>query len=167
MDIVIDSCTGILIAKASVIEIFLKNYNILVTTEVYREILKGKEKLFKDALLFKKLKEENKIKIVKSDNILTKKLELDFNMGEGEASVIALGIKDKIIVATDNRQGRKAAEINNLPLIGSIEIIISLFKKNKIDYEKAITSLKILKEEGWFSNYLIEKGMEDIQNERS
>lgn len=167
MKIVIDSCSMILLAKASIFELLLESYDILVTNEVYNEVIKGKEKMFKDALLIERLKKEKKIIIVNTDIKLKKKIMQDFNMGEGESSVVALGLKRNNIIATDNRQGRKAAEINNLPLIGSIEVVVSLFKKKKINYEKALESLKILKEEGWFDDYLIEKAMEDLQNGRN
>ncbi len=167
MKIVIDSCSIILLAKASILEKFLDSYDLLVTTEVYNEVIKGKEKMFKDALLIEKLNKEDKLVIVKTDTKIKKKIMQDFNMGEGESSVIALGIKNSYTVATDNKQGRRAAEINNIPLVGSIEITVSLLKKRKIDYEKASEALRILKEEGWFDNTLIEKAMEDIKNGRS
>ncbi len=167
MDIAIDSCSIILLAKASVLEKTLETHILLITTEVYKEIMEGKKKMFKDALLIEKLKKENKINIIKTDAVLKKKMMQDFNMGDGEASVISSAVKKNIIVAIDNKQGRKAAEINNLKLVGSIEIIVSLLKKKKIGYEKALESLKILKEEGWFDNNLIEKAMEDIKNGRS
>ena len=86
--------------------------------------------MFQDALLVDKLEKENKLKQITSDKKLTEKLEQDFNMDKGEASTVAVGIKDKgSVIATDNRQGRKAVVINGLPLIGSIEITVSLFKK--------------------------------------
>ena len=70
-------------------------------------------------------------------------------------------------VATDNRQGRKAAKINNLSFVGSIEIVVALFKNKKISFEKTMTALKILRITGWFDDYLIEKAMEDVKNERN
>ncbi|MBI2151396.1 hypothetical protein HYU21_01570 [Candidatus Woesearchaeota archaeon] len=85
-------------------------------------------------------------------------------MGKGEASIIAVSIgQNDSLVATDNKQGRKAAQINNIHLIGSIEIIISLYQQKKISLEKAKLSLQILKQEGWFNPYLIEKAMEDLK----
>ncbi len=167
MKIIIDSCSVILLTKATVLEKLSGSYNILIPIEVYNEVLKGKEKMLKDALLVEKLKNENKISLINIDKKLKKKIMQDFNMGEGESSVIAGGIRNNNLVATDNRQGRKAAEINSLQLIGSIEIVVNLFRKRKIDYEKAYQSLKLLKEEGWFDNNLIEKAMEDIENDRS
>jgi predicted nucleic acid-binding protein len=85
-------------------------------------------------------------------------------MGAGEASIVAAGIEKKeLVVTTDNRQGRKATIVNGLSLVGSIEIIVSLYKRKKITYEKAGSAFKTLKEDGWFDSYLIEKALEDLK----
>ena len=92
------------------------------------------------------------------------KIKNDFNMGKGEASIIAAALENKgKVIITDNKQGRKAATIHNLPLAGSIEIIIDLYKKKKINSQKALEALQIIQEVGWFHPYLIEKAQEDIQ----
>lgn len=158
-----DACSLILLAKASVLESAAEEYSIIVTSEVYQEVVAGKQQMFPDALLVERLHNEEKIAIEKIEGKMTRKLIQDFNMGAGESSTLALGLKNqKMIVATDNKQGRKAATIFNLLLVGSIEVIVSLFKRKKISQEKAITALKILQKEGWFNSYLIEKGIEDI-----
>jgi predicted nucleic acid-binding protein len=168
MNIVIDACSLILLSKATVIETALGNYNIATTSHAYGEVLKGKEKMFADALLVERLNKEKKIKLVMPDTELFNKLAKDFNMGKGEASVIAACVEEKgSIVATDNKQGRKAASVNALPLIGSVEIVVDLFRRKKLDYEKADKALESLGKTGWFDMYLIEKAKEDIQNERS
>ncbi len=159
-----DACSLILLAKASVLETILSAYTISITNNVFEEVMKGKAKMSTDALLLERLYNEKKMSVISADNTLTKKIMTDFNMGKGEASTIAVGLKEKdSIVATDNRQGRKAALVNGLPLIGSVEMIVSLYKRKKIDKHKATASLKILQEEGWFDSYLIEKAMEDLK----
>ncbi|HLC90180.1 MAG TPA: hypothetical protein VJI15_00265 [Candidatus Nanoarchaeia archaeon] len=159
-----DACTVILLAKASVLEVALHAFKIVLTKEVYEEVIAGKKMMFQDALLLERLHHEQKIIIIPTPEILQHKLEIDFNMGRGEASVIAVGIADKeIVIATDNRQGRKSAQINNLSLVGSIEIIVSLYQQKKISEDKAKESLRIVEREGWFSPYLIEKAKEDLR----
>ena len=162
--IILDSCSAILLAKASVLESLTKTHNLSLTKPVYEEVIAGKEKMFADALLVERLKKENKITLVTFDKELMDKLVADFNMGEGEASSIAVCLKDKsLMLATDNLQGRKAANINSILLVGSIEMIVSLFKNDKIDKPKAIEALKILRKEGWFDTNLLDKAMEDIK----
>jgi predicted nucleic acid-binding protein len=139
-------------------------YNLSLTNEVYAEVLAGKSKLFPDALLVEKLKNEQKIKIEIADSKLTKKFEQDFKMGAGEASIVSAGVNDRSkIVVTDNRQGRIAAKINNLQLAGSLDLIVALYQQQKVSKEKAMAALKTLQEEGWFEPLLIEIAREEIK----
>ena len=162
-EMVMDACTAILLAKATVLETASNTYEINMTDYVFAEIMEGKPKMFQDALLVERLNKEKKIAVIKYDNGQISKIGKDFNMAKGEASTVAAGIKNNCAIATDNKQGRKAAQTTNMPLVGSIEIVVSLFGKNKISREKAVTALKTLQEEGWFDNYLIEKAMEDLK----
>lgn len=164
MKLILDACSAILLAKASVLESLTETHKIFVTKAVYDEVIAGKEKMFPDALLVERLKDEKKISLIEPESSITSKLKADFNMGDGEASTVAIAINDKAaIVATDNLQGRKAAKINGISLVGSPEIIVSLFKKKKITGAKAKEGLKILKEEGWFDPNLIDKALEDVK----
>ncbi len=159
-----DSCSTILLAKATLLETCSSMYNLSLTNEVYAEVLAGKSKLFPDALLVEKLKNEQKIKIEIADSKLTKKFEQDFKMGAGEASIVSAGVNDRSkIVVTDNRQGRIAAKINNLQLAGSLDLIVALYQQQKVSKEKAMAALKTLQEEGWFEPLLIEIAREEIK----
>lgn len=166
MKIAIDSCSIILLAKATVLEILADNYKLLITRNVYQEILEGKNKKFIDALLTEKLVNEGKINIKKIKNKkLIKKLVEDFSLGIGEAETLALTLgKQCEVISTDNKQGRKAAIIYKLNLVGSIDLITSLYKLKLIDKNKAVNALKELKEFGWFQDYLIDKALEDVKN---
>lgn len=161
--IIADSCSVILLAKATLLEAAAESHNIAVTKEVFEEVTAGKKRMAADALLVEKLHKENKLHVKAAEAKTAKKLAKDFNMGRGEASTIAVAIRENCIVATDNRQGRKAAFINNLPLIGSPEIAVSLWKKGIITKGKAKDALSVLKKEGWFDSYIIEKAMEDVK----
>ncbi len=167
MSLVIDACSIILIGKATVLEKLAEWKKVIISPTVYKEVIEGKNKKFIEALLLERLSNENKISIQSNANEeIIKKLINDFGLGEGEAESIAIAIdeKNKMIV-TDNKQGRKASRIYGLNLIGSIEIIVILFKLKQITKEKAIMALEILRKVGWFQDYLIEKAMEEIKNE--
>ncbi|MBI4141884.1 hypothetical protein HY484_03095, partial [Candidatus Woesearchaeota archaeon] len=129
MEIIIDACSAILLGKASVLETFIDTYEVYFTEAVINEVLKGKSKMFEDAFLLERLQKDKKIKTVLVSPNIVKKLMFDFNMGVGEASVVASGIGRKnVFIVTDNRQGRKAARINHISVVGSIEIVVSLYK---------------------------------------
>ncbi len=161
--LIADSCSIILLAKATLLEAAAETYKIAVTKDVLEEVTAGKKHMSADALLVERLYKERKLQIEAGEARIAQKLAKDFNMGLGEASTIAAALKERCIVATDNRQGRKAAFINSLPLVGSPEIAVSLWKKGKITREKAKIALNVLKKEGWFDPYIIEKAMEDLK----
>ena len=164
MKIAVDSCSLILMAKASVLEHFAKSYELCLSEEVYKEVLAGKSKKIVDAFVVEKLAEEGRIKILKIKNRkMARKLSEDFSLGAGEAETLALVLDNRcVIVCTDNKQGRKAALIHNLSLVGSVDAVISLCKQKIISKEKATLALKKLRQFGWFSDYLIENAMEDV-----
>jgi predicted nucleic acid-binding protein len=167
MKIIMDACSIILLAKASVLETAAKKHSIEITRSVYDEVIAGKKKVAPDALLLERLCKERLITINKENKDKAKKIMNDFNMGKGEAATIASGMGNDFIIATDNRQGRKAAEIHGIPLVGSIEIIVTLHRKKLISYEKAKVAIKTLEKEGWMHSSLIEKALEDVRNDRS
>ncbi|HLC71974.1 MAG TPA: hypothetical protein VJH37_00160 [Candidatus Nanoarchaeia archaeon] len=165
MNVVIDACSIILLAKSSVLETLAKWRKIIVTEGVYNEVLEGKNKKFLDALLLDRLVGEKKISIEKKlKKEVVQKLTNDFGLGIGEAESITLALESNALMITDNKQGRKAAKVQGLSLIGSIETVTALYKTKRIDKEKAINTLKILKRVGWFQDYLIEEAMGDVQN---
>ena len=166
MKIAVDLCSIILLAKATILEILSDKHDLFVTEEVYKEILKGRDKKFIDAFLTEKLVKEKKIKIIDiTSTSLIKKLMQDFNLGIGEAETLALVIdKQCDTVLTHNKQGRKTAFIYNLNLIGSIDAITALYKLRSIDKDKAVGGLKRLREFGWFQDYLIDSALEDVKN---
>ena len=166
MKLALDSCSAILLAKATVLESMCKKYYLIMAKTVYGEILKGRDKKFMDALLTEKLVKEKKI-IVKTviNAKLVNKLVRDFNLGKGESETLALVIGGECdAIVTDNKQGRKSALIHGLKLIGSIDVITALCNLKLIDKNKAQDGLMKLKEFCWFQEYLIDNAMEDIKN---
>ncbi|MBS3095569.1 hypothetical protein J4231_02735 [Candidatus Woesearchaeota archaeon] len=165
MAVIADACSVILLAKSTVLEELAKWKQVIITKSVHREVIEGKEKMFFDALLTEKLIKERRI-LVDNSNVerLAQKLRDDFGLGDGEAESIALSsnMKDKIIL-TDNRQGRKVAKVYNLSLVGSIDVVVALFKADRINEEKANSALRALKRFGWFEDYLIEQAFQEVQ----
>lgn len=167
MIIAMDACSAILLSKAGLTEIFSMQHRIVITSQTYKEIIKGKEKKADDALIIEKLCNDGAIKKNEAgDKELFKKIKRDFGFGDGEASTIAFAVENKSAILTDNKQARKASKIYGLKLIGSPEAVVSLYKAGKISRDKALSALKKIKEFGWFGEYIIEKSMEEIENEQ-
>src|SRR3989338_1927691 len=139
MKMVMDACTVILLAKASVLESAARQFSIFVPKSVYEEVMAGKAKKLSDALLAEMLVKNRLISVLAAKNAaLGESIKKDFSMGNGEADAIALCLEKNFnAVATDNKQGRKAAPIYSIPLLGSPEIIAALARKGAITKEKA------------------------------
>ncbi|MBI3032715.1 hypothetical protein HYY69_04530 [Candidatus Woesearchaeota archaeon] len=164
--IIVDSCTIILLAKATVLETFVENYYVYITQAIYDEVMMGKVKKRYDALLFEKLYHQGKVTIIDYKKRIMVKLKYDFNMDNGEASILAVAIdKKEFALATDSKQARKCAVLYSLPMFSSFSIITHLYKSKKITLKKALGSISVLKKEGWFNHYLIEKIKEDLQHD--
>lgn len=164
MKIIIDTCSIILLAKSSVLEELSKQHNLVITNYVYDEVVKGKDRKFLDAMMTERLCKEKKIKKIGVKNKkLLNKIKNDFGLGDGEASTVAYSIETGERILTDNKQGRKAAKVYGLKLLGSAEIVVSLFKTKKIDEDKAIGALKVLRQFGWFEEYIIEEALKKIK----
>ena len=164
MRMALDACTVILLAKAGVLEDLVKAHTTFIPEGAYKEVVEGKKDMLADALITERLVGERLLEVVKSkDTKMLQKLEGDFGLGKGESETINIYFEKKLdAVATDNRQGRKTAKIHAIPLLGSPEIIVHLFKVGKIDRAKALLALKSLEEFGWFDGYLLEKAKDDL-----
>ena len=114
MNFVIDACSAILLAKATLLETVFETYDIQITKQAYEEVAEGKKEMFADALLIERLNREKKIRFTEANTAVVRKFMQDFNMGEGEAATIAAAVKEKKGAITDNNQGRKAAQNSNI-----------------------------------------------------
>ncbi len=162
---IIDACSIILLAKASLLEKFIEWKPIVLSQAVYEEVMEGRKLKATDSLLTDRLVSQGKMKVIEvSDRTLLKKVTDDFGFGKGESQTITIAIEKKLPVITDNKQGRKAAKVYGLGLVGSIEIVVSLYRANKIGKEKALSALRNLQNQGWFTDYLIDQAVMEVTN---
>jgi predicted nucleic acid-binding protein len=94
------------------------------------------------------------------------RIAADFGMGAGEAETLALFLEGRGrsgAVATDNRQARRAASVHGIPVVGSPELVVSLFRGSRISKERARAALAALKRFGWFADALIDVAMEELE----
>ena len=100
---------------------------------------------------------------------LTKKFVGDFNLGIGEASVIALAVNRNIPLIADDNRCRKVGKVLGLEILSSLDFPIILYKKDAIDYEKAKICMEIMKKEGWFGEGVLaeySKYLSNIEGDR-
>lgn len=166
MVMVIDACSVILLAKATVLERFVDWKEIIISKRAYKEVIKGKDKKCFDALLLDRLYKDKKIRIMGTKNKrLLNKLKRDYGLGDGEAETISAYLENKLEgLITDNKQGRKTAKVYGIEPIGSPDIIISLLMAEKIDKNKAINALNDLRRYGWFEDSIIDYALMEVGN---
>lgn len=154
----------ILLAKIDILELFILNFplKVLIPEKVKMEVcIKGRE----ETPLIIKLIEIGSIIVVKvKKNQMVKKLMEDFNIGEGEAEVLALAIQKKIsLIASDDRNAIKACKILKIDFITAISALIRALEKGLIDKENAIAKLYKLASVGRYSRTIVDKAMKQIE----
>lgn len=133
---------------------------VIIPETVYKEILAGKAvhsevNIIEDLILGKKIK----IQKIRNRKLLKKAKE--FNIQSGEAEAVALCWQEKSgYLATDDDNVRKKGMILNIKIIGTLAIILKLYREKMIEKGKFEDSLNELRKIGWFSNAVIDKLME-------
>ena len=114
-------------------------------------------------MLIKELITKEKIKVENvMDRLLIKRAN-EFNIFKGEAEVVALyWLKNADYIATDDDNLRKKSSLLDLKIIGTLSILLTLYKKELIDKEKIINSINKLREIGWFSNAILDKILMEV-----
>lgn len=159
----IDASSIILLAKANMLAKVSHIIKLETTPEVKAEVMKGLEKGKKEALYLKELARKGDIKISKAESKLIGRFVKDFNLGLGEASLLALATKNNLPVITDDNKARKVGKILGLKVLSSLNFPILLYKNKIIDYESAVLALRTLKRVGWFSEEVIIEAFNELK----
>ena len=163
MTIIADSTALILLAKASVLETFVKRNNTIASKIVYEEVVKGKELGRSDAILVEKLVSENKLNVKTPKASVKIRIQKLFNIKAGELEAISLAYKTKDIILSDDKKCLNTAKALGIDFINSLDVIIALYKKKAITKEKALNCIEELEEYGWYSKDLIKLYREAIK----
>ena len=137
--------------------------NVVIAEEVERETTLD-TKLYPDAVrieesIGKGLVEVKKVKNGKKVNEIMK----DFGLGKGEAETIQLYFQENAdLLLCDEKKARKVAQILNINLLGTPELVIQLHKREFINKEKAKESIMKLEKIGWFSSSIIFEALKEI-----
>lgn len=161
-----DESAIILLAKANILRQVCLIAKLETTGEVKAEVMQGLEKGKENAFYLRQLAREKKIKITQTKKQLAEKLGKDFRLGLGEASVIALCLKQKKPMATDDNKARKVGKILGLQVISSLSFPIILYKKKIIGLEQARIALSVMDREGWFKEDTIREAFDELKKEK-
>ena len=138
---VLDADAIIKLAKAGVLEKLADNAYCILTQEVYEEVIKGKEKMYPDAIATEDLVQSGKLKLLKKTRSEEAK-----SAGLGEKSALAafqLYRGDALI--TDDAKFIAQLKKNNIKFIIPSDVIIWLVKVGKLTREDGLTALEDVK----------------------
>lgn len=160
MLVVKDSMILIHLAKTSVLENSCKFFEeVIIPRKVWKETVEiGKMRKYPDAALIKELIEKDRIDVVDVEEKELIDRARKFNIQGGEAEAVALyWEKDADILAMDDDNVRSKAALLNLNLVGTLPILVKMFRADRISKEKVARSLDILQDIGWFSTAVLDK----------
>lgn len=145
--VIADSSSIILLQKADLFELFCDRFKVVITLQVYKELMDGAKK--GAAQLQKYL-------YGRIDQTLTSKTV--FGMGPGESSVIALYLEGGgDFVLLDDKKGANYCKDHSIPFINSLLVSRVLYIAGAIDEAEFISTTRLLTEEGYYSQRIIDK----------
>lgn len=165
--IVFDSSTLILLAKISLLRDVAGETKCIITDVVERECIK---KDTYDSKIIKELVKEEILGVVNVKSNEFSKIVDDFGIQAGEASSFALAIKEKYILATDDKSAIKACVILNTDFTTAIHFVVRSYKRGIIDKETALAKISSLEVHGRYKPQMIEDAKQRIEgdsNERN
>jgi predicted nucleic acid-binding protein len=155
--IVFDASTLILLAKADLLEPFLRasKMEAVIPREVEREACEAKQSV--DALQIRRLVADGTLVVETLRNrALIEKLRGDLGLGLGEAAAIALGLIRKAeLVATDDKRGIDACKLLKLSFTSAPAILVRMSERGIVDRQTALLRLSILEREGRYKRSII------------
>jgi predicted nucleic acid-binding protein len=157
-----------LVIKDSMVLIHLSKMSLLKTTcgffgqvmkppAVFKEtVVTGRKKEYPDAIIIDELIKQKLIIIKKIKDSEKLRSIQKYGLGLGEAEAVVLYHQENAdYLFTDDDVCREYRGILNINILGTPAIILLLFKNKKIDKTKAMESINILSQIGWFENELI------------
>jgi len=147
----LDTSTLILLAKTDILEKVCKDFEVVITEEVFLEATRKK---IADALLIERLCYEGTIKRVDTPPD-TDSITANFSIARGEASALAYAHAETIPVGIDDGLGIKAAKVLGIAFVTAIHFLIALRRNGVIDQEIALLKLDSLDSLGRYSSSII------------
>lgn len=156
--IVFDASTLILIAKAELLNLFLRDVGLPVAIpgEVEMECSGYKRTL--DAVIIQRALDDSRIRVVAPKNRqAVVKLQTDFSLGRGEAEAVALAISAGAqLFGIDDKSGISACKLLDLPFTTAVGILIRSREKGLLGEPEALEKLALLAKHGRYKHSIIE-----------
>ena len=160
--IVFDSSTLILLAKISLLRDVSQEMKVIITDIVENEATK---KDVYDAKVIKELIKEGIIEVVKAGQNSLSKIRNDFGIESGEASSLALAIKNRCMLAVDDWQTMKACIVLGTDFTTAVHFVVRLYKRGLLDKKTVMEKLSGLEKHGWYERRIIEDAKQRVKGD--
>ena len=163
MEIVFDSSTLILLAKVEILTLVSEDIQITIPETIKTECT-GKD-LF-DAKLISSLVTNGRIKVITaSKKEAIERLCKDFKIHTGEAEALALALKRKLPLATDDFLTIKACKILNQHFTTAIHFLINIVEKGNINKDIAFVKLEKLSLYGRYNKRILDDAFKRLKGD--
>jgi hypothetical protein len=163
--LVFDASTLILIAKAEMLDSFLRDVGIdvAIPVAVEEECCDVKKSL--DALMIRKALSEAKIKaIAVRDRKLVARVRADFGLGVGEAEAIVLALEVKArVLGIDDKGGINACKLLGIAFTTAIGILLRMCERRLLTASEALTKLEGLARHGRYKKSILEDARRQLE----
>ena len=130
--------------------LFTLTDNIMVSEQVHEETLRGKEKGYRDAFFRDELIKEGKVKIGNVEKGEIEEVIVKSGLRkEADASVMALAMKEKGFVLTEDFRIFSSCLLYGIPSAKTSELIIFLVEKKLLNRERALEVLRMMEIRGY------------------
>lgn len=153
--IIFDASTLILLAKIEILKSIAQSHKIFISQAVEIEATCKSELL--DAKVIIELIKSKHIGIIKTkkQDLLLRKLQRDFVIAEGEASVLLLARQKQAILATDDGQTIKACKVLGVKFVTAVHFLLDAYRRGKVNKELTLVKLERLKKLGRYNDRII------------
>ena len=161
--IVLDASTAILLAKAELLDAFLRDVGqtVIMPREV-REECCGRDSL--DARLITRALQEKRISVRAVERrSAIQQLVGDFGLGSGEAAAIALAAPTSGLVATDDKRAINACKVLKIPFTTAISVLSRMSEKGLVSRQEALEKLEMLAHYGRYKTEIIAAARAELE----
>ena len=164
--IVSDASTLILLQKVFLLDTLVKNFDFVVSEEVYKEaVVEGKTKKFSDSYKIESKINKNLIKIKKiKDKKRVNKLINEFGIAEGESEAIVLFLQEKAdVLAIDDHKSINVCKVYKIPFMTALTFVLDSHSRKIIGKNEAREMIKNLAIHGRYKDELIYKALNYLE----
>lgn len=145
--LVMNTSSSLFFTKVGLIPLLLKNFKLITSEEIFKELKEGDQTGYKDAKIVMQYLNEKRVEVIKAKK--TKGIAEEFKIKSIDASVISLAQELNCFLATEDRQIEKICLITQTRITNTALLIYFLLRHNKINDDRALLLLELLVRNGY------------------